>query len=116
MFHYEFWAVFDCSACDAGWRSTVQLVRASAARYLGDLGARRAVPALLRNLNANNDLVRSASVAALGKLGDPSVFPELREIAVGDEAASIRMTAMNSLALLNDAQGRAMTCVRLSHE
>ena len=84
------------------------LVRAAAAGYLGDLGARRAVPALLRNLNANNDFVRSASVTALGKIGDPSVIPQLREIAVGDEAASVRMIGMNSLALLNDARGRAM--------
>jgi HEAT repeat protein len=87
---------------------TDPVVRASAARYLGDLGARRAAPALLRNLNASNDLVRSASVAALGNVGDASAIPPLREIATGDEAASIRLTAMNSLALLNDVKGRAM--------
>jgi HEAT repeat protein len=84
------------------------VVRAAAAWDLGQLGASEAVPALVRNLNAKSDLVRNSSVIALGKIGDPAVIERLLEIAHTDEAAMVRLQAIDSLAMLNDPRGHEM--------
>ena len=85
-----------------------RLVRSAAAWHLGELGARRAVPDLVRRLNANDDLVRNSMVIALGKIGDPSAIPRLLEVAREDEAAMVRVQAIDSLTMLNDPRGREM--------
>jgi HEAT repeat protein len=89
----------------AALSDTDRLVRAAAAWHIGELAAKRAVPALLRNLNAHSDLVRNASVIALGKIGDSSVTSRLVEISQEDEAAMIRLQAIDSLAMLDHPRG-----------
>lgn len=86
-------------------------MRGSAALRLGDLGVRRAVPALIRNLRVRNDLHRNGAVKALGKIGDPSAVPSLTEVAEEDEAAGVRITAIDSLAMLNSTRGVEMLTV-----
>jgi HEAT repeat protein len=80
-------------------------LRLSSAHHLGDLRARSAVPWLVRNLRVKNDLHRNAAVKALGKIGDLSAAPALHETAETDEAAGVRVTAIDSLAMLGDPRG-----------
>jgi HEAT repeat protein len=83
-------------------------MRGSAALRLGDLRARQAVPALLRNLRVGNDLDRNAAVRALGEIGDPAAIPGLIEVAKEDEAAGVRAMAIDALANLHEPQGIEM--------
>src|SRR5690242_5271228 len=83
-------------------------MRGSAALRLGDLRARRAVPALVRNLGVRNDLDRNAAVIALGKIKDASTIAPLIEVAGEDEAAAVRVNAIVALAALGDARGVEM--------
>jgi hypothetical protein len=80
-------------------------MRGSAALALGRLKAREAVPGLVRNLRVNRDLDRNAAVIALGRIGDTSAAPALLEVALHDESWSIRNSAIDALAVLNDPQG-----------
>ena len=50
----------------------------------------------------------NGAVIALGKIGDPSAIPSLMEVAEDDEAAGVRTSAINSLAMLDSAQGIEM--------
>lgn len=83
-------------------------MRVSAARQLGKLGAREAVPGLIRNLRAQSDGCRMAAVRALGKIGDPSAIPALLEVAQEDEAMGVRTQAIDSLARLGAPEGVEM--------
>lgn len=83
-------------------------LRLGAAHRLGDLKASRAVPALVRNLHVHNDFDRNSAVKALGKIGDTSAVPPLIEVAEEDEAAGVRTTAIDSLAMLGDPRGVQM--------
>jgi len=82
--------------------------RGHAALRLGDLGDRRAVPALIRNLRVRNDLDRNGTIKALGKIGDPSAIPALVEVAGEDDAAGVRTTAIDSLVKLGSPDGGKM--------
>jgi HEAT repeat protein len=82
--------------------------RGSAALRLGDLGERRAVPALTRNLHIRNDIDRNLAAKALGKIGDPSAITGLLEVATEDEAAGVRTTAIDSLVKLGSPDGAEM--------
>jgi len=82
--------------------------RGSAAHHLGDLGDRKAVPALIRNLRVENDLSRNAVIKALARIGDPAAIPALLEVAQEDEAASVRATAIDSLARVGSPEGVKM--------
>jgi len=67
------------------WMNTLEkhpmvLVRANAARFLGDLQDRVAVPTLIRALNDTNKEVLLQAVRALGKLGDGSAIKPLYEL------------------------------------
>jgi HEAT repeat protein len=103
-------------------------MRGSAARQLGKLGAREAVPSLVRNLSAKDDGSRMAAIKALGRIGDPSAVPALLEVAREDEAAGVRTQAIDSLARLGSPEGVEMfaqlavdpspllaTCARNAH-
>jgi HEAT repeat protein len=103
-------------------------MRRSAARHLGKLRVREAVPGLIRNLRASDDGSRMAAIKALGKIGDPAAVPALLEIAREDEAAGVRTQAIDSLARLGEPEGVEMfaqlavdpspllaTCARNSH-
>jgi hypothetical protein len=80
-------------------------MRGSAALALGNLQAREAVPALIRNLRVKNDLDRSAAVIALRKIEDASAAPALLEIALRDESWNLRTSAIDALATLDDPRG-----------
>jgi len=80
-------------------------LRLSAAHRLGKLKAVEAVPALIRNTRVRQDIDRNAAVWALGRIGDPSAVPTLRDVASEDEAVNVRMNAIESLALLGDPLG-----------
>jgi len=55
-------------------------LRRNAARALGKLGCRRAVPALLQALRCSDFYVREAAAQSLESLGDPSSIPHLLEL------------------------------------
>jgi phycocyanobilin lyase alpha subunit len=55
-------------------------LRRNAARALGKLGDRRAVPALVRALECSDFYVREAAAQALETLGDVSCLPRLMEL------------------------------------
>jgi len=55
-------------------------LRRNAARALGKLGDRRAVPALIKSLECDDFYVREAAAQSLEMLGDISCIPKLREL------------------------------------
>jgi phycocyanobilin lyase alpha subunit len=63
-------------------------LRRNAARALGKLGDRRAVPGLLRCLNCSDYYVREAAAQSLEMLRDPSVVPALLQLLAGGVAAA----------------------------
>jgi HEAT repeat protein len=71
-------------------------IRAAAARHLGHIGARDAVPALVRLLNDADETVRTAAATALGKIGDPRAVSRLLE-AINDPHPSVRARVIGSL-------------------
>jgi len=62
---------------------------AKIAEALGSFGDRKAVPVLLRLLDARNDYARLAAVDALGHLGDPSSVPALVRLVEADATAPL---------------------------
>lgn len=54
--------------------------RALAIETLGAIGAGETVPVLLERLSDRNRYVREAAVRALGRIGDPSVLPQLEKL------------------------------------
>lgn len=100
----------------AGLEHDEPLVRCDAARLLGELGDRRAVPALARLLTHDRHLTKITAVYALGALGDRRAAPVLRRIAVDPGVFRfpgmhyhdmIRLAAALALACWNDASGVA---------
>lgn len=71
----------------------------SAARALGDLGFKEAVPALLDALTNNAMYVEDESARALGKIGDKAAIPMLREIRQRNRD---NVTVLEALARLGD--------------
>lgn len=65
-------------------------LRRNAARALGKLGDRRAVPALMGCLNCSDFYVREAAAQSLEALGDPACVPALIQLLAGGvEAAQL---------------------------
>jgi hypothetical protein len=79
--------------------------RVAAARSLGNLGHRRAVPALLAALDAEAWELRAQAARSLGMLGDESAVPGLAP-RLRDTSWWVRRNAAYALALLG-APGRA---------
>jgi phycocyanobilin lyase alpha subunit len=63
-------------------------LRRNAARALGKLGDRRAVPELIRCLDCSDFYVREAAAQSLGMLGDPACIPALIKLLQGGVAAA----------------------------
>jgi HEAT repeat protein len=76
-------------------------VRAAAARHLGHLRARNALPALLRLLDDSNETVRTVAAIALGSIGDLRAAPRLRE-ALDDPDPLVRARVIASLGEIGD--------------
>jgi hypothetical protein len=72
--------------------------RGLAARALGELGAREAVPALLRLLEASDRSVRIDGIRALGDLRASEAVERLREVASNDPDPTVRGWACAVLA------------------
>lgn len=94
---------------DVGWligalRDTEVSVRRRAAASLGELRAEEAVRPLIRLLQSNDFGTRVVVTRALGKIGDPSAIPALREIAEGNDPPGLQATAMTALMRLGDDQ------------
>jgi hypothetical protein len=76
-------------------------VREHAASALGELGDRRAVPALIEALRDENAVVREHVASALANLGDKQAVPALIE-ALKDENAVVREHVATALGRLGD--------------
>jgi HEAT repeat protein len=72
--------------------------RAWAANVLGEVGAHRAFPALVRSLDDNHEEVRAKSAGALGRLGDRRAVPPLLEHLLTDPAPFVRTRIASALA------------------
>ncbi len=84
------------------WITTVQghsyvLVRKNAARELGTLADRRAVPALLKALRDQSYEVRQEATKALGFLGDEQALGRLQEASQKDSDALVRGNAREAI-------------------
>ncbi len=66
-------------------------LRRNAARALGKLGDRQAVPGLLRCLDCSDFYVREAAAQSLGMLGDPVAIPALLTLLDGGVAAAVQV-------------------------
>jgi phycocyanobilin lyase alpha subunit len=66
-------------------------LRRNAARALGKLGDRRAVPGLIRCLECSDFYVREAAAQSLEMLGDPAAVPPLMQLIAGGVAAAERV-------------------------
>ena len=89
------------AALDSPTRSGILSVRGRAARYLGELRAQRAVPALVALLEDERYDVRLAAARALGRIGDPSAVPALIA-ALDDPDRGVRMNVAPSLGQIGD--------------
>lgn len=65
--------------------------RASAARFLGDLGDERAVPALLAALQEPEPMIRMRAVSALTDIPDPRIEPAVRPLLMAEKNSQIRL-------------------------
>lgn len=63
-------------------------LRRNAARALGKLGDRQAVPGLIRCLDCSDHYVREAAAQSLGMLGDQAAVPALMQLLAGGVAAA----------------------------
>src|SRR4051794_30334980 len=71
--------------------------RAWAANVLGEVGAQRALPALIRSLDDPEDEVRAKSASALGRLGDRRALGPLLDHLLTDPAPFVRVRIASTL-------------------
>ncbi|MFB0535505.1 MAG: HEAT repeat domain-containing protein [Anaerolineae bacterium] len=77
-------------------------VRQEAARALGDMGDRRAVPHLIQALGDKYAKVREAAASALGRIGDEQAASHLVQ-ALGDQNVRVRSEAVKALSQIGPA-------------
>jgi HEAT repeat protein len=80
--------------------------RTSAARYLADVGAEEAAPAVERLLDAGDPVVRAIAAKVLGRLGARGAVPRLIEVAERDPSDVVQSYAVEALRKLNDVRAR----------
>ena len=80
-----------------------ELLQYNAARLLGLLKAKEAVPLLRRVLREGSQHVVRAAVEALGNIGDPVALPDLLELAQSSEF-HVQMSAISALGNLGDSR------------
>ena len=101
-------------------------LRRNAARALGKLGDRRAVPGLIHCLECSDFYVREAAAQSLGMLGDLSCVPALMKLLDGGVAAAMRVpgrphleqpseAVMEALGTLQATQATALIQPFLEH-
>ncbi|XGV95108.1 MAG: HEAT repeat domain-containing protein [Leptolyngbya sp. BL-A-14] len=87
-------------------------LRRNAARALGKLGDRRAVPALLECLECSDFYVQTAAAQSLGLLGDPSCIPAMLAILSGGVDAAPLAPGRPHLAKPVEAAMEALEALR----
>jgi hypothetical protein len=95
--------------------------RFRAARYLGDFAddpevRSRALPPLLRLLDAADPHVRTQASVTLGRLGALEVAPRLRELALDDPVPWVRSWAIGALRELGDEGARSVVIRSLADD
>lgn len=73
-------------------------LRRNAARALGKIGDRKAVPGLIECLDCSDFYVREAAAQALGMLGDPACIPALMQLLSGGLESAVQVPGMPHLA------------------
>lgn len=87
-------------------------LRRNAARALGKLGDRRAVPDLILCLDCEDYYVRESAAQALEQLGDPSCVPALLQLLAGGVAAAQSVPGKPHLVQPYDAVIEALGTLR----
>lgn len=75
-------------------------IRVQAATTLGKLRSTAAVPALVKSLGDENELVVISAATALGQIGDPSVIPELEKANGGTPSKAAKSQIETTLRIL----------------
>lgn len=83
-------------------------LRRNAARALGKIGDRRAVPALIESLNCPDFYVREAAAQALEEIGDRSAIPALLALLAGGVEAATQVPGKPHLMQPYDAAIEAL--------
>lgn len=87
-------------------------LRRNAARALGKLGDRRAVPELLQALECPDYYVQAAAAQSLGMLGDPSCVPAMMNLLSGGVESAQLMPGRPHLAKPVEAAMEALEALR----
>ena len=90
-------------------------LRRNAARALGKLGDRRAVPVLIQALNCSDHYVREAAAQSLQTLGDPSCVPALLDLLTTGLQDDQLLPNQPDLSQPYDAILEAIGALRASH-
>ncbi|MFH1017762.1 MAG: HEAT repeat domain-containing protein [Pseudomonadota bacterium] len=75
----------------------LKLVRKNAARSLGKMGTREAIPSLVAALKDPDPGVRAEAAKSLGLLGDEKAFGPLHDASSNDSDREVRRAAANSI-------------------
>ncbi|MHB9134167.1 MAG: HEAT repeat domain-containing protein [Armatimonadota bacterium] len=78
-------------------------MRTVAARALGQIGDKRAIPALVRAMYDESADVHEAAAGALGQIGDPSAIEPLIAV-LNEESPDLRESAIRALGQLHSAR------------
>jgi phycocyanobilin lyase alpha subunit len=89
-------------------------MRRNAARALGKLGSRQAVPKLISCLDCSDFYVREASAQSLGMLGDQSCIPALMQLLAGGVEAAVRVPGRPHLAQPYEAVIEALGALKVT--
>jgi HEAT repeat protein len=92
------------------------VLRRMAARYLRRLGAREAIPHLLRMLEANDPVARASAARSLGALGATEGADRLATIATDDRVPAVRTWAMYAVGQLHDFRFTSLLTSALADE
>ncbi|MBD2057701.1 HEAT repeat domain-containing protein [Oculatella sp. FACHB-28] len=87
-------------------------LRRNAARALGKLGDRRAVPELLQALECSDYYVQAAAAQSLGMLGDPACIPAMMSVLSGGVESAQLMPGRPHLAKPVEAAMEALEALR----
>ena len=89
-------------------------LRRNAARALGKMGDRRAVPGLIKCLDCSDFYVREAAAQALGMLGDPTCIPALMQLLSGGVESAVQVPGMPHLAQPYEAVMEALGLLQVT--
>lgn len=91
------------------------VVRANAAKRLGELRDKEAVPHLVKLLKDTVPMVRFEAILALGKVGDREAIQPIFEVAKGDKREDVAMAATKALADIGNSATDPLIKLLTSH-